>query len=366
MATVIRNRLPAAEPSPDIGADAEFVEAAPREDMQGNQAGSPNVKGYTKFPNVLLEAIIRARLSGCELSVVLALTRYSLGFHRSSAAASLGFLSKAANRSRRQVWRALLSLEERGLIKKITEPTFRKPAAYAVSEEWTKMSTVDTQDTCGHERHLRVDKNVHTPVDKNVHPGWTKMSTKKESNIKKAKNKTEKTPFKPPVSGGLEKELSASRALEDSTDPSKVVITASQLFDIWEKQRGPLPRVRTPNERNVKSLLDGYVNKSKAPIQRWSALIARMRQCDSEHFAKFSPAFLAKKNLEHINEIVRGLYDQPFNGNKSIGANDRDKERSCPRREEMYPAGEVKAEPRNQSGDFLEEYAEGFYKSEGR
>ena len=72
--------------------------------------------GYTRLANELLEALCRARLSGREMRVVLAIVRLTYGFNVKMGPVSLGRISSLTGISRRHVCGLLRTLEKKGIV----------------------------------------------------------------------------------------------------------------------------------------------------------------------------------------------------------------------------------------------------------
>lgn len=97
-----------------------------------------------------------------------------------------------------------------------------------------------------------------------------------------------------------------------SSNSLKNIITREEIFDIWEKEKGPLPRVEVRQSQNVSSLQD-HLNSliGSPPHEHWRNIIHKARQCHPSHYPFMCPAFMSK-DLEHINQILRGVYDRAF------------------------------------------------------
>ena len=75
-------------------------------------------KGYTQLANGLLDDLARAKLSGSEFRVMLAVMRLTYGFSVSSRRIKAGQLMKATGIDRRGVRRAVAKLVDRGILRK--------------------------------------------------------------------------------------------------------------------------------------------------------------------------------------------------------------------------------------------------------
>ncbi len=85
--------------------------------------GNPQLEdGFTRVADELLEALIRAPLSGRELRVVLAVIRLTYGYQRKEAVISLGRLSELTGMGKGELSRVVRSLVAKGIV-------YRKPGA---------------------------------------------------------------------------------------------------------------------------------------------------------------------------------------------------------------------------------------------
>ena len=78
-------------------------------------------KGFTKFDNTLLEAIMRADFNGTEMKVIITIVRYTAGYQRTVGTLSAACISVLTGKSLRCVKYALKSLTEKNVISKFTE-----------------------------------------------------------------------------------------------------------------------------------------------------------------------------------------------------------------------------------------------------
>jgi hypothetical protein len=107
------------------------------------------------------------------------------------------------------------------------------------------------------------------------------------------------------------------------TAPKK--LTPKDLFEVWEKERGPLPAVEVPEYGRVGDLLkhlNEYPDNADGPAGHWVKLIHIARQCHPEHYPKISPVWLSK-DLEHVNQVVRGIYNDSFEKENAYGPGTR-------------------------------------------
>ena len=89
-------------------------------------------------------------------------------------------------------------------------------------------------------------------------------------------------------------------------------ITKEEIFNIWEKERGPLSAVAVRQAQNIDALRE-HLNTlvGATPQEHWQGIVHKARQCHASHYPLMSPAFFSK-DLEHINQLLRGVYDRSF------------------------------------------------------
>jgi hypothetical protein len=100
------------------------------------------------------------------------------------------------------------------------------------------------------------------------------------------------------------------------TQLEKIKITATKIFEIWEKEKGPLEPVRAPRPERLGELVD-YLNSldGKDPVEALTEIIHKARQCHPSHRTFMSPYFFSK-DLTHIDQVLNGLYDKSFERGK--------------------------------------------------
>ena len=101
-------------------------------------------KSYTHINNDILDGLAKLRISGATFNVLLAIIRYTLSFHRNQHELSNGFLEKATGLSHSSVIRAMQELEERGIIKVVTENCGSHPKMIRIYS--TRIATVSNPD----------------------------------------------------------------------------------------------------------------------------------------------------------------------------------------------------------------------------
>lgn len=142
-------------------------------------------KSYTHIDNNILEGLSRLRLSGSTFNVLMAIIRYTLSFHRNQHELSNGFLMNATGLNERSVIRAIRELEQRGIIKIISENRGSHPKKIRV---YTDKIVTLTNPQGGTDKNVSdsTDKTVSENTDKNVsqeNKKETKETKKKERNL---------------------------------------------------------------------------------------------------------------------------------------------------------------------------------------
>ena len=98
-------------------------------------------------------------------------------------------------------------------------------------------------------------------------------------------------------------------------------LTSVRLFDIWDRECSPLSKVSVRVEKSVAVLLrhlNIQTDNGKGPEERWIEIIHQARDSIPEHYPKMSPTFFSK-DLEHINQIERGIYKHSFKKGEENG-----------------------------------------------
>ena len=131
-------------------------------------------KGFTKFNNSLLEAIMRADFNGTEMKVLITIVRYTYGYQRKAGTLSAACISVLTGKSIRCVKYALKSLTEKKVILKFTENNVN---SYSVNDitQWE-----------GYEKlHLCSEVNCTDTVKEYAQPGVQQTAHNKYNNINK-------------------------------------------------------------------------------------------------------------------------------------------------------------------------------------
>ena len=93
-------------------------------------------------------------------------------------------------------------------------------------------------------------------------------------------------------------------------------LTATEIFEIWEEEKGPLPSIRIRQPERLSELLK-YLNNlvGRSPRESWIEIIHKARQCHESHRAFMSPVFFSK-DLSHVDQVMNGLYEKSFERSK--------------------------------------------------
>jgi phage replication O-like protein O len=120
-------------------------------------------ESYTKIINVVLDALQRLRCSGCELNIILAVIRYTYGYHRDYHEMAYKYLSLITGRDKRFVARQVKRLLLKHILIEVRPYSSHTGRYLAINEnvlEWDGYNAppvVNSDDKA-------VDKNDHIPV----------------------------------------------------------------------------------------------------------------------------------------------------------------------------------------------------------
>lgn len=148
-------------------------------------------KGFTKFPNLLLEKLMTTDLTARELKVLLSVIRYTFGYHvEGGDRFSVTRLSELTGINRSNVSRALKSLIERRMVLECIEPDFincRVISVNLVLDEWeTTVAKKQTQTVA--------KRQTQTVAESTTHTSYIKENNKEIYKYKKNELKKEKKP----------------------------------------------------------------------------------------------------------------------------------------------------------------------------
>lgn len=94
---------------------------------------------FTKYPNDVLEHVMKCKFNGTQSSILLAIVRFTYGFHRTSHEMSVAFIAQATNLNQAQVKRELKKLIDARVVIVIQETDNNKPRNIAINtklEQW--------------------------------------------------------------------------------------------------------------------------------------------------------------------------------------------------------------------------------------
>jgi hypothetical protein len=100
---------------------------------------------------------------------------------------------------------------------------------------------------------------------------------------------------------------------EPSPLPPVRKITPQGIYEIWEKERGPLFPVLIQNPNDVLELANQLNSLIGDPINRFIELVKKMRDCDKSYYQYMAPSWFSQ-DLDRINKLLRGAYDHPYGG----------------------------------------------------
>lgn len=218
---------------------------------------------FTKVPNELLEMLARARLSGREHQVLLALIRKTCGFHKKADKISLSQFSKATGISRNHCQEILSRLSDRRIVY-LTVPNGGNRAVrmYRINCKTHEWQVFPKTGTAKKKRRNPENGNSLSPKTGTDHPeiGNRTCSRKREQ------QKKEKKLFK--------------ESFKESAPAERKAISpeAIRQYEEWlHKQEcdgvalGPFEGDQAPpatNPEEKKAALDAYVKRSLEYIKR--------------------------------------------------------------------------------------------------
>ncbi len=92
-------------------------------------------RGYTPFPNVLLEALMSAELRSAEFKIILVIIRKTFGYHKECEVISLNDLCNCTGRSLSVISKALKKLIDKKIVLEVAKPEFLSGRTLAINEE---------------------------------------------------------------------------------------------------------------------------------------------------------------------------------------------------------------------------------------
>lgn len=148
-------------------------------------------RGFTKFPNELLEKLMTADLTAREYRIVLSIIRYTLGYHVTDGESfSVSRLCEIARINRSSVSKALNNLIKRRIVLECSEPNFNSSRVISVNlvlDEWeTTVAKKQTQTVA--------KRQTQTVAESTTHTSYIKENNKEIYKYKKNELKKEKKP----------------------------------------------------------------------------------------------------------------------------------------------------------------------------
>ena len=313
-------------PGKDPIGPAVPVPPPPQEPKAPQPGASPQLEnGYLRIAHEVWAQLMQAGLSGPELSLIMAVIRQTWGWKRKKAEISIAELRQMTSQPKSTTTRVLRVLVLRKIL------IISKGGGRGVRSEWAFNKNWKAWLTVPHMRQL-----INSPTDGTVLAtnslmdetdlahGWDSLrlmggtvsgcnplqeqeQLAPKDTLKDKRKKGKKNPLNPP-SG-------------DPGVPVRSELSPKDLFEIWETERGPLSTVEIPEHGRVTALLN-FLNASSAngndPRDGWVKLIHAARECHPEHYSKMSPTWLSK-DLEHVNQIFRGIYNHSFEKGEANG-----------------------------------------------
>ncbi len=121
-------------------------------------------KGYTRIANELFEKIIFANFTASEYKIIFTVIRFSYGFQRKCASASLDALASACNIHRVTVSKVINKLIKNGVLIEVSPPGILNSRKVAINKDYdnwfTYMLTVSPQTTGCSQTNQRVARRL--------------------------------------------------------------------------------------------------------------------------------------------------------------------------------------------------------------
>ena len=92
--------------------------------------------GYTRIADLVLEALMKAKLTGTQWDLAMVVIRKTWGYQQKEDFISLTQFQKLTGRNRSLIGRELSVLQDRNILKQIETPTFGKPAKWKFNKDW--------------------------------------------------------------------------------------------------------------------------------------------------------------------------------------------------------------------------------------
>jgi hypothetical protein len=118
-------------------------------------------------------------------------------------------------------------------------------------------------------------------------------------------------PYDGPVPGPQIIELINKEEQKTTTPPTPSLFAVNELYEIFNSEKGPLTVDSVRQPEKLRPLVEWLNSLKEDPREKYKQLVRKMAQCHPSHRKLMSPWFLAK-DLNHINQLEKGLYDEPF------------------------------------------------------
>ena len=98
---------------------------------------NPQVEdGHTRIADPVLEALMKAKLTGTQWDLVMAIIRMTWGWGKKEDYLSLTQFQKLTGRHRNQIARELTALQKRNIIQQTQKPTLKRAAKWKFNKDW--------------------------------------------------------------------------------------------------------------------------------------------------------------------------------------------------------------------------------------
>jgi len=300
--------------------------AASLKTPKAQPTASPQLEnGYLRIAHEVWAHLMQGGLSGPEISLIMAVIRQTWGWKRKKAEISIAELCQMTSQPKSTATRVLQALVLRKILVVSRGGGRGIRSEWAFNKNWKAWLTVPQMRQLIKSLTDGTVLAINRPMDETVLAhGWDSLGTTDgtvsgcnplqeqeqlapKETIKETIKKEKKNPLNPP--------------LGEPPKPVHSKLSPKELFEIWEAERGPLPPVAVPVPGSVTELVS-YLNSSSPngddPRKGWAELIHTAGKCHPEHYSKMSPAWFSK-DLEHVNQIVRGIYNHSFEKGSADG-----------------------------------------------
>jgi len=149
-----------------------------------SQVGGVTQRLFTRFYHDVEEALIRAKLNGTQIAIVLAIQRRTIGWNKPEGAyISLSLFANLTGRHWTSIQRERKRLIDMCIVVQVRKPTFGSPAKWKLNdkpETWVLANTLtgSKNESVSQSSNESVSENAYQPVSKSAN--HIKKELKKE------------------------------------------------------------------------------------------------------------------------------------------------------------------------------------------